>query len=81
VDAMLSDRPYRPTRSLDEVAKEVVQCAGKQFDPDVVRAFMAVVQEQGPDFFRNSAALVGTSIDQYGAAEAARYFLKKSMLS
>jgi len=41
-DAMTSNRPYRRALSLEDARQEVARCAGKQFDPRVVEAFMAV---------------------------------------
>lgn len=42
LDAMTSDRPYRPARDLREARMEIARCRGDQFDPDVVDAFQAV---------------------------------------
>jgi len=42
-DAMTSDRPYREAMDERKALTEIVGNAGKQFDPDVVRAFMAVL--------------------------------------
>lgn len=39
-DAMTTDRPYRPRINDEAAAKEIQQCAGSQFDPSVVEAFM-----------------------------------------
>ena len=39
-DAMTSARPYRPTMSAFDAADEVLRCAGSQFDPHVVDAFL-----------------------------------------
>ena len=39
LDAMTSDRPYRPARSWDDAAAEILAERGRQFDPDVVDAF------------------------------------------
>jgi diguanylate cyclase (GGDEF)-like protein len=42
-DAMVGERPYRASRNFDSALEELVQCAGSQFDPDVVAAFVRVV--------------------------------------
>lgn len=39
-DAMTSHRPYREALSVDEAISEIRQCAGTQFDPAVVAAFL-----------------------------------------
>jgi HD-GYP domain-containing protein (c-di-GMP phosphodiesterase class II) len=44
-NAITSDRPYRPARSHEESIAEIERCAGEQFDPRVVRAFVAVLGE------------------------------------
>jgi len=49
-DAILSDRPYRKGRSLKVAVEELVNNAGKQFDPDIVRTFIKVVQSGQVDF-------------------------------
>jgi putative nucleotidyltransferase with HDIG domain len=41
-DAMTSVRPYRPPVGYEEAAAELERCAGTQFDPEVVRAFLGV---------------------------------------
>jgi PAS domain S-box-containing protein len=45
LDAMLSDRPYRKSRPLEEALGEIHDLAGKQFDPRVVEALDTVVGE------------------------------------
>ncbi len=42
-DAMVTDRPYRRAMSRAEALAELERCAGDQFDPEVVRAFKAVL--------------------------------------
>jgi putative nucleotidyltransferase with HDIG domain len=42
-DAMTTDRHYRKARTHEEAAKELLQLGGKQFDPQVVEAFLEVV--------------------------------------
>jgi ribonuclease P protein subunit RPR2 len=45
LDALTSDRPYRPASPLS-VAREMIVCAsGTQFDPGVVEAFIAISDE------------------------------------
>ena len=42
LDAITSDRPYRPALSFEEARRRLTQGAGHQFDPGVVRAFLGV---------------------------------------
>ena len=39
-DAMTSDRPYRAAMPIAEAIDEIKRCAGTQFDPIVVTAFL-----------------------------------------
>jgi putative nucleotidyltransferase with HDIG domain len=39
-DAMTSDRPYRSAMPASKAVSEIKRCAGSQFDPAVVRAFL-----------------------------------------
>jgi len=41
-DAMTSDRPYRRALLIDAAREEVRRCAGSQFDPAVVTAFLSI---------------------------------------
>ncbi|MDA8082786.1 MAG: HD domain-containing protein [Nitrospiraceae bacterium] len=43
-DAMTSDRPYRQMMSKEAAVEEVQRCAGTQFDPAVVSAFLVWVE-------------------------------------
>jgi two-component system, cell cycle response regulator len=45
-DAMTSARPYRVALSVDEALAELRRCAGTQFDPAVVAAFLAEQAER-----------------------------------
>jgi len=40
-DALLSNRPYRPAWSVDQVIEYVIEQDGKHFDPEVVAVFLA----------------------------------------
>ena len=42
-DALTTDRPYRTARSHADALAELYRCAGTQFDPQVVKAFSAVL--------------------------------------
>ena len=46
-DAMTSERVYRKAVSADEAVKELLRCAGKQFDPQIVRVFVEQVLKIG----------------------------------
>jgi ribonuclease P protein subunit RPR2 len=41
LDAITSDRPYRSAVAWDEAVDEIVAQAGRQFDPEIVQAFVA----------------------------------------
>jgi response regulator RpfG family c-di-GMP phosphodiesterase len=45
LDAITSNRPYRKARSVAEAREEITRCSGTQFDPDLVKAFMSVSEE------------------------------------
>jgi HD-GYP domain-containing protein (c-di-GMP phosphodiesterase class II) len=42
-DAMITDRPYQAAVDSEDACAELRRCAGTQFDPGVVAAFLAVV--------------------------------------
>ena len=50
VDAMTTDRPYSCARTLEDAADEVVRNRGTQFAPDVVDAFVTLM-ERVPELF------------------------------
>ena len=45
-DAMTRERPYRPVRTPQDAIAELRRCSGTQFDPEVVDAVVAVVEER-----------------------------------
>jgi len=45
-DAMGSDRPYRKKLSQDKIMKELTEQSGKQFDPEVVKALISVLDRE-----------------------------------
>lgn len=40
LDAITSDRPYRPAQDVTAAREEIKRWSGRQFDPDVVAAFL-----------------------------------------
>ncbi len=46
LDAMTSDRPYRRASSYGEARAEIGRCAGTQFDPRAVEAFLTIGEEE-----------------------------------
>lgn len=49
LDAMLSDRPYRPSYSVPEVLQRLKPEAGSQFDPDVLGYFVELASRHLKD--------------------------------
>jgi len=56
LDAMAHDRPYRPGRPVADALEEVRREAGKQFDPRVVEAALAIPHERWAELLGCSAA-------------------------
>ena len=46
-DAMTSDRPYRQAMPIEEALEELKSNAGTQFDPDIVVAFVSLIERRG----------------------------------
>jgi len=42
-DAMINDRPYRKAKSRKQAIEELKNCAGVQFDPELVEIFLKIV--------------------------------------
>jgi len=42
LDAITSDRPYRPAQSLTAARQEIERWSGRQFDPEVVKVFVGM---------------------------------------
>jgi response regulator RpfG family c-di-GMP phosphodiesterase len=48
-DAIVSKRPYRDERTVEEALAEIDRCTGTQFDPAVVEAFRRALDKGFPD--------------------------------
>jgi HD-GYP domain-containing protein (c-di-GMP phosphodiesterase class II) len=48
-EAMTADRPYRCAMPAAEAREEILRCAGSQFDPSVVEAFLAALDASESD--------------------------------
>ncbi|WP_299027135.1 HD domain-containing phosphohydrolase [uncultured Thermanaerothrix sp.] len=46
-EAITGGRVYRPPRSAEAALQEIQRCAGTQFDPQIVEAFVALIKEEG----------------------------------
>jgi len=55
---MTSTRPYRKALSKEEACKELEREAGKQFHPELVKAFLRAVKKRGKPSFRPYLAKV-----------------------
>ena len=45
-DTMTTDRPYRKSPGLERARAELIRCSGTQFHPDVIEAFIRVLNAQ-----------------------------------
>ena len=55
-DAMTSARPYREALSAQQAREELSRCAGRQFDPRVVEAFLKIPAEEMADIANGGGA-------------------------
>jgi len=46
LDAMTSNRPYRKALSFAQAREEIERCAGTQFDPELVKVFLSLPEEE-----------------------------------
>ncbi len=53
-DAMTSDRAYRKALPHAVAVKELLRCSGSQFDPELAKAFVSVIED-----FRKAAQEAG----------------------
>jgi putative nucleotidyltransferase with HDIG domain len=56
LDAITSDRPYRPKQTMPAARAEIQRCCGSQFDPEVVAAFQQMPDDVFDELRRAIAA-------------------------
>ena len=44
--AMIANRPFRKALTLEDAKKELINCAGAQFDPNLVKVFIEILDEE-----------------------------------
>jgi len=80
LDAMLSDRPYRPAMNFLQALMEIQRNAGTQFDPYVIEALLRVAEKADANFFKNSARTIeAASIQQADDHPWKTFFRPKSV--
>ena len=47
-DSMMSDRPYRHQRRMEDALLELQRCSGTQFDPEIVEVFLRSIKNLMP---------------------------------
>ena len=67
LDAITSDRPYRPKQTLQAAKEEIQRFAGRQFDPNVVETFLAMPDHIWDDLRRE----IDNQIHKFGFSSTA----------
>ncbi len=68
LDAITSDRPYRPAQSLQAAREEIERWAGRQFDPQVVKVFLTMPENIWGDLRRQ----IGAQSDRFAYSTSAK---------
>jgi HD-GYP domain-containing protein (c-di-GMP phosphodiesterase class II) len=58
LDAITSDRPYRPAQTLQAARKEIETWSGRQFDPEVVKVFLTMSENIWADLRKDIEAQI-----------------------
>jgi diguanylate cyclase (GGDEF)-like protein/putative nucleotidyltransferase with HDIG domain len=57
-DTMISERAYKPGRTMQEAIEELRRCSGSQFDPEIVEAFIRSMQSPLDSLSRQENPLI-----------------------
>jgi putative nucleotidyltransferase with HDIG domain len=68
LDAITSDRPYRPRQSMQAARAEIKRCSGSQFDPEVVEVFLEMPDSIWEDLRKD----IDAQIDRVAYSTGAR---------
>ena len=60
-DAMTSDRPYRKGMDIQKARQILLESRGSQFDPELVDAFVAILDDKGIEGMLNHAGINGNN--------------------
>ena len=64
LDAMTSDRPYRRALTFAAAREEIIRESGKQFDPEVVSAFLSIEEGIWPELHTRGGISKSLGIEQ-----------------
>lgn len=70
LDAMTSDRPYRPAQSWKVARKEIEDFKGRQFDPDIVAVFRGMPD----DIFQDLRKEIDSQINRFAYSTSVKAF-------
>jgi len=68
LDAITSDRPYRPAQSVEAAQEEIKKWSGRQFDPQVVETFLSMPSH----IWENLRKEINSQIDRFAYSAASR---------
>jgi putative nucleotidyltransferase with HDIG domain len=72
LDAITSDRVYRPAQSFKAARKEIEEWSGRQFDPQIVRVFLEMPVNIWEDLRKDVEAQIVGFPQQVSAAKTSR---------
>jgi putative two-component system response regulator len=79
-DAMTSDRPYRKSIGYEKAASELRKYSGKQFDPELVKALLTMVGENGEKLTSQGIpeSFLGLTLSSIDPLQSGKQYLAES---